>query len=339
MKSDQYKRIGATEQLSEYRLKTVLSQYPFEKLISIQAIESSKRNDNFTVEDSTGCRYVLRRFRRNNREARVRFQLEFQQHLLDSGFPTPGIVKTVTDDVLVYTDNHCWAVFEFVDGNEFNQSIEQIAEAARRLVQFHNVVDSFAQQEVVVDFNRMPDWWTHGDEEVSELRKFFAGIDIEKELDCIKECVTQFIREWPAEKNKSLRQTWEHGDYHGRNMIFVGNEMRALFDFDVVHRGPRIEDIGRALFVFGRERPGLSNIRPEIARLFLDNYLRHAELSQEELEAIPILAVLDSIPFASYYAMLHRDGEDALAYFRNHVETMSTMRIEMQRISTIYAQQ
>jgi Ser/Thr protein kinase RdoA (MazF antagonist) len=338
MKSDRYKRIGATRQISEYRLKTVLSQYPIGKLISIQAIESSKRNDNFTVEDSTGCRYVLRRFRRNNQEARIRFQLAFQQHLLDSGFPTPGIVKTVTGDMLVYMDNHYWTVFEFVEGNEFNQSIEQIAEAGWRLAQFHNVVDSFAQQEVVVGFNRMPDWWTRGDEELSELQKFFAGIDIEKELDCIKKCVTQFTRQWPAEKNKSLRQTWEHGDYHGRNMVFVGNEMRALFDFDVVHRGPRIEDIGRALFVFGCERPGLSNIRPEIARLFLDNYLRHAELSQEELEGIPILAVLDSIPFASYYAMLQRDGEDALAYFRNHVEMMSAMRTEMQRISTIFAQ-
>ena len=338
MKSDQYKRIGATRQISEYRLKAVLSQYPFEKLISIQAIESSKRNDNFTVEDSTGCRYVLRRFRRNNQEARVRFQLAFQQHLLDSGFPTPRIVKTVANDMLVPVDNHYWAVFEFIEGNEFNQSIEQIAEAALRLAQFHNVVDSFVQQEVVVGFNRMPDWWARGDDEVSELRKFFAGIDIEKELDCIKECVTQLTREWPAERNKSLRQTWEHGDYHGRNMVFVGNEMRALFDFDVVHRGPRVEDIGRALFMFGRKRPGMGNIRTEIARLFLDNYLRHAELSQEELKGIPSLAVLDSVPFASYYVMLHSDGENALAYFRNHVEMMSTIWTEMQRISTIFAQ-
>ncbi len=336
MTSDRYKRIGATRQISEYRLKTVLSQYPIGKPVSIKTIESSKRNDNFTVEDSTECRYVLRRFRRNSQEARVRFQLAFQQHLLDSGFPTPGIVKTITGDMLVYMDNHCWAVFEFVEGNEFNQSIEQIAEAALRLAQFHNVVDSFTQQEVIVDFNRMPDWWSRVDEEISELRKFFAGIDIEKGLDCIKACVTELTGKWPAEKNKSLRQTWEHGDYHGRNMVFVGNEMRALFDFDVVHRGPRIEDIGRALFVFGRKRPRLSNIRPDIARLFLDSYLSHAELSQEELEAIPILAVLDSIPFASYYAMLHRDGEDALAYFRNHVETMLTMWAEMQRISTIF---
>ena len=61
------------------------------------------------------------------------------------------------------------------------------------------------------------------------------------------------------------------------------------------------------------------------------------ELSQEELEAIPILTVLDSIPFTSYYAMLRRDGEDALAYFRNHVETMSIMWAEMQRISAIFA--
>jgi len=336
MKPKQYKGIEAARQVSESRLSAVLSQYPLQELISIQAIETSKRNDNFVVEDSAGCRYVLRRFRRNSQEVRVRFQLAFQQHLLDSGFPTPAIMKTVAGDVLVDMDDHYWAAFTFIEGEEFNHSIEQVVEAARRLAQFHNVADSFAQQEVVVAFNRMPDWWARADEEVSELQKFFAGIDIENELDCIREYVTQLTKEWPAEKNSFLRQTWEHGDYHGRNMVFVGNEMHALFDFDVVHRGPRIEDIGRAVFVFGRVRPELSSIRPELARLFLDNYLRHAELSQEDLAAIPVFAVLDSIPFASYYAMLHRDGEDALAYFRNHVAMMSTMRTEMQRISTIF---
>jgi Ser/Thr protein kinase RdoA (MazF antagonist) len=338
MKPDKYKRIGAARQVSESTLNEVLSQYPLENPISVQAIATSKRNDNFTVEDSVGGHYVLRRFRRNSQEDRVRFQLAFQQHLLNSGFPTSEIMKTVAGDVLVHMDNHYWAVFTFVEGNEFNHSIEQVAEAGRRLAQFHNVADSFAKQEVVVSFNRMPDWWTRRDEEVLELRNFFAGIDIENELGRIRECVTQLTREWPIEKNSSLRQTWEHGDYHGRNMVFVGNEMRALFDFDVVHRGPRSEDIGRALFVFGCEQPGVSNIRTEVARLFLDNYLRYAELSQEDLAAIPVLSVLDSIPFASYYAMLHRDGENALAYFRSHVEMMSTMRAEMQRISTIFEQ-
>jgi Ser/Thr protein kinase RdoA (MazF antagonist) len=122
-------------------------------------------------------------------------------------------------------------------------------------------------------------------------------------------------------------------------MVFVGDEMRALFDFDVVHRGFRVEDIGRALFMFGRKQPGMGNIQIEVARLFIDNYLRYAELSQDDIKAIPVLAVLDTIPLVSYYAMLQRDGEDALVYFRTHVEMMSTIRTEMQRISNIFKKQ
>jgi len=181
----------------------------------------------------------------------------------------------------------------------------------------------------------MPDWWTDTAKELHTLDEFFAGMGVDNELACVREYVAELVYEWPQERNTALRLAWVHGDYHGRNMVFVGDEMRGLFDFDVVHRGFRVEDIYLAIFMFGRQYRGSHIIRPDVAQAFLEEYARNTELRQEELEALPVFAGLERVPIASYYAMLQRDGEDPVSYLRSHIETMLAMRSEMKRIGPI----
>ena len=326
--------------VSESLLSRVLSGYPLPNARVVGVHEASTRNDNLMVEDDNGQKYILRRYRRNNQEARVRFQLNFQQHLVSSGFPTAEIIRTVSDDVLVLEENTPWALFTFVEGTEYDFSrVEQAIEAARCLAQFHTITDSFQDEEVVLDISRMPDWWTSAGKEIHALEEFFAGMGVEDELTCVREYATTLVREWPVERNSTLRSAWVHGDYHGRNMVFIGDEMRGLFDFDVIRRGFRIEDIPLALFMFGRKYRGSRTIRPEVARAFIGEYRRNAELVPDELEALPVLAVLERVPVAPYYEMIRRDGEDPVPFLRDHVEAMRTMRSEMKRIGSIFREQ
>ena len=300
-------------------------------------LESSKRNDNFIIEDMSGHRYVLRRYRRNNQEARVRFQLYFQQHLKDSGFPTPDVIRTISNDVLVIEEDSPWGLFTFIEGKEYDfKRLKQAVEAARRLAQFHTMTQTFKHEEVVLNISRMPDWWADSEREIYMLYEFFTGKGVEKELACIREYVAELIHECPSDRAAALQLSWVHGDYHGRNMVFVEDEMRGLFDFDVVHYGYRIEDIYRAIFMFGRHNWESSIIRPDIAQAFLEEYGRNTKLQQEELEALPIIATLDCVPFASYFVMLQRDGENPVSYLRNFVNTMCTIRSEMKQLKPIF---
>jgi len=322
--------------VSDSMLSGVLSRYPLPNARVLDVLQASKRNDNFMVEDASGHRYVLRRYRRNNHEARVRFQLNFQQHLESSGFPTAKIMKTVSDDVLVVEEGAPWALFTFIEGTEYDFSrVEQVVEAARRLAQFHAVAESFPHPEVVITYSQMPDWWTDAEKEIHTLDEFFAGMGVDSELARVREFVAELLHEWPRERNAALRPTWVHGDYHGRNMVFVGDEVRGLFDFDVVHRGFRVEDIYMAIFMFGRQYRGSHVIRPDVAKAFLEEYARNTDLRQEELEALPVFAGLERAPLASYYVMLQQDGEDPVSYLRSHIETMLAMRSEMKRIAPL----
>ena len=323
--------------ISDSVLSSVLSKYPLSQARVLNVLESSKRNDNFVIENVSGKRYVLRRYRRNNQEARVRFQLYFQQHIESSGFPTSEIIRTISNDVLVIEEDSPWVLFSFIEGKEYDFGrVKQVIEAARRLAQFHTVTKTLKHEEVVLNISRMPDWWIDSEREISMLNEFFTGKGVEKELVCIREYVDELIHECPSDRAAALQLSWVHGDYHGRNMVFVKDEMRGLFDFDVVHYGYRIEDIYRAIFMFGRHNWESSVIRTDVAQAFLEEYMRNTELQQEELETLPIIAALDWVPFASYFVMLQRDGENTVSYLESFVKTMRTMRSEMKRLESIF---
>lgn len=74
-----------------------------------------ERNDNVLVEDSTGRRLVVRRFRRNPGRARIAFQLDVQEHLSRAGVPAAAIVATSGGCRITPGEPPCVA-FEYVDG-------------------------------------------------------------------------------------------------------------------------------------------------------------------------------------------------------------------------------
>jgi len=320
--------------LTSELLATVLARYPIAPPPAVERMEASVRNDNFLVEDAAGRRYVLRHYRRNPDERRVRFQLAFQQQLHALGYPTSEIIASNAGELFVRAEGRAWVLFTFVEGDEYDFSnMAQVAEAGRRLAQFQTLTTAIDLEESRIDIN--PDlrrWWTHGDEDLAALEAMFRDGGVGEEMVYLRAWRAALLREWPLERLDALPSGWMHSDFHGRNMVFADNELRGLFDFDPLHRGPFVEDVAHAMFMFARERRGSTRIRPSVARIFLDAYDATRPLSQEERAAIPIMAVLAWAPIAPYHALLRRDGEDALAWFRHYVRLMQDLGLEMEQL-------
>ena len=321
-------------------LVSVLHQYPLANLTVVGPIEASKLNDSFLVEDATGNRYLLRRYRRNPEPARVLFQLRFQRELHQRGFPTSEVIEPSAGSLLVSHEIGSWVLFTFVDGTEYDFArMGQVAEAGRRLGEFHAVTASIELEEVDIEINpHVRCWWTHGDEELAALSEMFRGDGVEGELAFLQGWRTELLRKWPLARLDALPTGWVHSDYHGRNMVFVGDELRGLFDFDPLHRGYWIEDVAHALFMFSREFRGSTHIRPEAARLFVDEYHHARPLAEEERAALPMMAVLAWVPSAPYHELLRRDGEDTLAFFRHYVSLMQDLQTEIKRLIPLLKQ-
>ena len=249
-------------------------------------------------------------------------------------FSVPSVMSTVSGDTLVTDeDGGLWALFTYIDGDEYDFSrVAQVEEAARRLAQFHSISDSFPDDNIVFKANRWGAAWVADSEaELAALERMFRGRGVDDDL--------AFVRQWATSvKSQVLAHLdvipagWVHGDYHGRNMVFVNDDIRGVFDFDPVSRGWRIEDVAYSLFMFGRESRLSRRIRDGVAHSFLAQYRKYRHVSAQEMRMLPIIGVAIWTTNASYCEVIERDGEDAVAYFRRHTGLMRDVGAELTRL-------
>ena len=114
--------------------------------------------------------------------------------------------------------------------------------------------------------------WSSVREDLAELAELVPGEDGRAALADLGAWWDELLGEWPPERFERLPSGWLHGDYHGRNLVFDGDRIIGLFDFDDADRGPYAHDIAGGMVKFGREGRGLVIPRPTFARAFLDGY-------------------------------------------------------------------
>ena len=300
----------ATDAASAY---AVIAAYPVPGPKVISSFEASTRNDLWLIEDSRSHRYVLTRHRQHNRRpGRVDFQLCFQEHLLYKGFPTARVIKTRSDSLLFLSDDGMpWSLSTYATGEPYDfQRTDQVEEAARRLAQFHSTAESFPGPEYRVDYYRpLRDRWIYSQENQSALQELFSGSEVDGEMAALQDRDSWVLSEWPLDRFDKLPVGWTHGDYHGRNVVFVEDELKALFDFDEVTREPLVWDVANAVYMFGRESRGSFHIRPDVATRILDEYGKHHRFSKEERAAIPMMLAMKFPDDVHYYRYCLSLGE------------------------------
>ncbi len=313
-----------------------LAAYALEGAHVERAFEVSTRNDNYLVVDSQRDQYVLRRFRRNTDVARVEFQARFEQHLFASGFPTPAVLQTRGGGWCHTVGAFPWVLFGYAPGEfyDFARPLET-SEAGRRLAEFHQTSESFAEleppAELAVPFD---DFWTRPDQLLSGLDGFAPG-ELADEIDSLRVWLEDLSAALPLVERDRLPTGWLHLDFHGRNVHFEGDSIVALFDFDVVQRGPYALDIAHGLFAFGRSARGARGVRPDAALRFLRGYEEVRPIQADERRAVLALMGLDSAPFPAYYSMLERDAEDPVRAIRRDVALVRDRRANARDLEAV----
>lgn len=285
---------------------------------------ASARNISLLVEDSDGSRYVLRGCRRNPRRDRIIFQLEFQDHLRRHGIPSPQVVVTKTGDRCVENGPaSLWVMFHFVEGHHYRcGSRAQLLHAARCLSGIHAAGADFIARPVLDDTIPNPlRWWTHGEEEMAGLRGMFAGSGVEPELNFLDRWRTALTRDLPLTAVDELPRAWLHSDFHPRNVVFAGGQVQAVLDFDVVHRGFRVEDIAYARFCFCRQSRSSTVIDARASAIFQQAF----ELTEPERRALPYFTVAVQARTAARYRVREREGTDPREALRTHVRRMRAL--------------
>ncbi len=304
--------------------RLALSRYSLDDPRIMGSLPASARNENLLVEDASGERYVLRRYKRNPSRPRIALQIRFQQHLFQRGVPTSRVIPVRPGKLILAVGDNLWALFSYVPGAAHEHgNAAQVGESARWLARFHTASQDFESDDVPDD--TIPDvrrWWLDGKAELLRLRLMFDGRGVGSELAVLERWQSQLVSEWPLAELDALPNNWVHGDYQVRNMVFVSDRLAGLFDFDVAHRGFRVEDLALGLFSFGRERPGSDLIDAARAAIFPNEYRRGVDMTEGEIRALPMMTVAIQARNSARYALRQVGGEDSAGALSAHVRRM-----------------
>ena len=292
-------------------------------------------NENWLVEAEGGQRYVVRRQHLNADPRRIAFQFSLQRHLAACAVPTPAAIATASGQPFAAGDDGVpWLVFDHIAGDEYGfERPAQAFQAARTLAHFHRAAASFAFDAPRPELRAaLRACWSDAFSDLAEMATLL-GEGSGAGLSVLRAWWQRTLQTWPPERVDALPTGWMHGDFHGRNMVFRGDAVAALFDFDDVDRGPYAYDVAFGLVKFSRPSRVSLRLRSGFARAFIEGYESVRRLTAEERAALPLFA---SMPYPPHPLNLRywrdRRGEDIALRFSQEIAIIRQLAGEVERI-------
>lgn len=285
---------GLSEGPTEGELRQVLGHYPLGELEAIQRAEQGFVNDNWIVNTARGRFFVKRRHPRLRQPDLIRAQHELIGHVHQSGFPAPTIVPTITGETFLTLDQECYEIQVYIDGRPYDHDRPgHLEEAALTLARYHTLVAGLAPPALCRPSElhspttarsllaRLAETWHLEEDPPAE--------GIARELDAqLADIATRFAG--PG----ALPHLVIHGDYYADNLIFDGNRIIGVVDYDKACWQARVLELAEALIYFASPRPGYTKhiVYPGVPSWgafvrFLQAYAQTATVEERELEVLP----------------------------------------------------
>jgi len=135
--------------LSKRSLQNVVRHYDLGDLRSAHRLEKGFVNENWVLHTTRG-RYFLKRRHPDLRNAGVMAaQHALIQHLRDSNFLVPAILRHVRGNTFLVLDGEFFEMHEYIEGEPYNHSnSEHFRAAAVFLRRYHTYVRDFQQKQL-----------------------------------------------------------------------------------------------------------------------------------------------------------------------------------------------
>lgn len=293
------------ERFSPSELAVVLSRYDLGVIESAKEFaRGSRRSPKLLLETEKGRFLLKRRAHGRDEPLRVAFTHSLIEHVRKRGFPTPAVVPTRGgQSTVLRIEGNVYECFEFVEGERYDDSLEQTTHAGATLAGYHAAVAGFHADwtpphasyhdaaMVRTGLNTIPTTTAGHDSVVGHEAELLETT--QKLYELYEEAAAQV----EAEGFASWPSTIIHGDWHPGNLLFFGQRVVAVLDFDAARFLPPVIDVAYGLLQFsilrGEEEPSQwpDFFDESRARRFWTGFGARAELTPAQRRAIPSLMV------------------------------------------------
>lgn len=277
---------------------TVLSRYDLGVVHSAREVKrGSGRSPKILLKTERGAFVLKKRAPGRDEPARIRLTHTIQRLLAKRGFPLPRLVGTRDRETLVIMESGAYELFEYIEGEAYDQSLPSTEQAGRALALFHMLLADFDEASAPTgsSYHANPG-----------VQSYLAHIPERSEGEELGE-ISRLLRERYAEAAQRAAACGiegfplqvVHGDWHPGNLLYGGARVVGVIDYDTVRLGPRIVDVANGVLQFSVTR---SEGDPEGWPEYLDEARVHrfvrgydsvegCVMSKSELRAIPWLMI------------------------------------------------
>lgn len=264
--------------VNDSELVTLLSAYDIGAQGALKAIEQGVENSNYFLTTETG-KYILTIYEKRVRQEDLPYYLNLMEHLAGKGIPCPVPVHTREGKTLSRIKGQPCAIVTFLSGHATPViRNEHMAELGAYMAKMH-IAASDCDMPLENRFS-LASWgelFRAVKHRADELKSGLAA-EIEDQLG-------QITVQWPS----SLYRGVVHADLFPDNVFFnTESKLVGMIDFYFACQDFLMYDVAVCLNAWCFEKNRDFNITK--ARKFLDAYNRVRKISEEELEALPVLA-------------------------------------------------
>ncbi len=280
--------------LTKTELAGILRHYPLGELEAAWRPGHGFVNDNWIVETTQGRYFLKHRHPGLGQPDFVRCQHALVARLRQAGFPAPTLGPNVEGATLLVLEGQCYEVQEYIEGQPYDHSKPQhLEEAAMTLGRYHTLVDGFEPSSLC----RLGDLY-----HPALLRANLAGLTQSWQLGRDPD-VVQIVSQLAAHahdlaarfaRHGALPQLLIHGDYYADNLLFHGDHIVGVVDYDKARWQPRVVELAEALLYFASPRPSYLKhlVYPGVLQWepfdrFLRAYARVTVPDEEETQTLP----------------------------------------------------
>jgi homoserine kinase type II len=261
---------------------------------TVEPVASGLVDDNWIVEISC-TRYFLKRHHPARSDPdRLRAQHALVERLRTAGFPAPNILTTLAGNSLLILDGRTYELQDYIDGEAYDPGRSSHLQAAgSTLARYHTLVEDFAPPALCT---RAP-LYTPVQNDLF-LARLCESWQVEQAPD-----LAQLMRHLQREADRlaaraagysGLPRRVIHGDYWAGNLLFHGDRVVGVVDYDKASFQPRLAELAEGLVYFASTRPGHFHhlvypgfLEWELFRCFLRAYGTEVEVEEAEIMALP----------------------------------------------------
>ncbi|HMJ13925.1 MAG TPA: homoserine kinase [Polyangiaceae bacterium] len=299
--------------LAQQAAEPILERYGL-LLAEIEPLRAGSVNSNFRIRDASGSTFFLRIYEEQDAAGAAR-EVELLRRLHAAGVPS-ALPRQRTDGAwLAEHASKPVACFEWVEGSIVCQKQVTAAHCARlgaALAQVHLTGASSLSE---------------GRFRITDLEGRLDGVERSgvPELVNAARAIRSGLREYAARRDASLPRGLIHGDLFRDNVLWRGEELRALLDFESASEGPFVYDVMVTLLAwcYGSE------FDTALAHSLLAAYHRTRPLGSAEFRALAIEGGIAALRFATTrmtdFSLRAPQGQPPLRDYRRFLERRSAL--------------